>query len=514
MTRSAKARSSPGHCNAVIYIRVSTKDQVQNQSLPTQLKACQQYCNREGWGVVAVFEDAGESAKTADRPGFQRMLEFCRTATNHVKFVVVFNLTRFSRNTHDFVVVRTLLQRCGVSLRSATEPLTEDPVGTLTANILAAIGQFDNDEKARRTTVGMKAALDLGRWPFKPPLGYLVAPEGDGRIVPDPVAAPLIREAFETFAGGEIEKNAVLRRATAAGLRTARGRPLTAQSFSAILKNPIYAGWVNVPTWGISRRGDFAPVVPDQLFRRVQRRLEASGAPARPHARDNPDFPLRRFVRCGACRTPLTASWSRGRNSRYAYYHCRRCPAVKVRKDTLESKFVELLQTLRPVSAYMRLFGAIVTDVWRQRHVDAEATRARMEAVVYEKRRRLDRLDEVFVFERRIDEQTYKRQRDLLRDELALAETELNEAVIEHLDVEGVLAFAEHLLADAARLWVELRLEQKQQLQKALFPEGLEFDGEQFGTAATAFVFKDLAVENGAGDGLASPPGFEPGFWP
>jgi len=134
-------------------------------------------------------------------------------------------------------------------------------------------------------------------------------------------------------------------------------------------------------------------------------------------------------------------------------------PAVKVRKDTLESKFVELLQTLKPVSAYMRMFAAIVSDVWKQKNAEAETTRVRLEAVAHDKRRRLDHLDQAFVFGHRIDEQTYKRQRDPLRDELALAETELNEAVIGQLDVEGTIAFAEHLLADAARLWVELKLE-------------------------------------------------------
>lgn len=50
------------------------------------------------------------------------------------------------------------------------------------------------------------------------------------------------------------------------------------------------------------------------------------------------------------------------------------------------------------------------------------------------------------------DHQTYERQRDQLRAQLALAEMELSEAVLSQLDVEGVLAFAEHVLTNAARL--------------------------------------------------------------
>ncbi len=69
---------------------------------------------------------------------------------------------------------------------------------------------------------------------------------------------------------------------------------------------------------------------------------------------------------------------------------------------------------------------------------------------------------------------------------------ELPGVVNSQLDVEGILGFAEHVLTDAARLWTEVPLEQKQLLQGALFPEGLRFDGERFGTAVTCLAFKQL----------------------
>jgi hypothetical protein len=54
----------------------------------------------------------------------------------------------------------------------------------------------------------------------------------------------------------------------------------------------------------------------------------------------------------------------------------------------------------------------------------------------------------------------------------------------------------------------------KQRLQQVLFPEGLKFDGERFGTAVTCLAFKQMAECEGENSSLASPPGFEPGFWP
>ena len=95
---------------AVIYSRVSTKEQTENLSLPTQLLACEEYCRREGLEVLARFKEEGESAKTADRTELQRLLTFCRTNKGKVHFVVVFNLTRFARDKYDHFALRSFLK--------------------------------------------------------------------------------------------------------------------------------------------------------------------------------------------------------------------------------------------------------------------------------------------------------------------------------------------------------------------------------------------------------------------
>jgi hypothetical protein len=64
----------PDMVGAVIYLRVSTKEQTENLSLPTQLRACEEYCRREGYEILERFREEGESAKTADRPQLQRLL--------------------------------------------------------------------------------------------------------------------------------------------------------------------------------------------------------------------------------------------------------------------------------------------------------------------------------------------------------------------------------------------------------------------------------------------------------
>ncbi len=69
---------------AVIYVRVSTKEQTENLSLPTQLRACEEYCRRQGYEVLERFHEEGESAKTTDRSQLQNLLKYCRTRKGKV----------------------------------------------------------------------------------------------------------------------------------------------------------------------------------------------------------------------------------------------------------------------------------------------------------------------------------------------------------------------------------------------------------------------------------------------
>ena len=155
---------------AVIYVRVSTKEQTENLSLPTQLRACEEYCRREGYEVLERFKEEGESAKTTDRTELQKLLKFCRTHKGKVHFVIVYNLTRFAREKYDHFALRAFLKSLGISLRSATEPIDDTSTGKLMEGVLAAFAQFDNDVRSERTRAGMRAALEQGRWTFFRPL--------------------------------------------------------------------------------------------------------------------------------------------------------------------------------------------------------------------------------------------------------------------------------------------------------------------------------------------------------
>jgi site-specific DNA recombinase len=459
-----------------------------------------------------VFLEAGESAKTQDRPQFQEMLAYCKANRGRVGFVVVNDLSRFSRQMEDQVAVIADLEAVGVRLRSVSENVDETAAGKLMRNIHGAFNQFDNDRKAERTRTGMQRSASIGRFPFKAPLGYLnVSVHRGANLMPDPVRGPLVAKAFELYGQGTVTRTEVLRKNTTLGLRTRKEEPLTPQSFQKLLRNPIYAGHVCIPSWGFDQKGGFEPLVSEKLFNRVQELLDGRRPSATPHDRNNPDFPLRVFVRCGTCGQGLTGAWSSGRSKRYPYYRCRAttCKSVNIRKEELEKQFVALLERLSPQQGLMRLFVEAVKHVWEQRQQDSQAamrSATRRLANLSERKNKLVDAN----LDGRIDQQTYEEQVERLRGEVELAKNQFRDADVETLDVKAVLEFAERLVSDPAQLWIEASLDQKQRLQAVFFPEGVTFTNQGFGTGATNSFFDMLQVFSGKESHLASPTGFEP----
>ena len=298
------------------------------------------------------------------------------------------------------------------------------------------------------------------------------------------------------------------------GLRTKSGKRLTPQSFGELLKKPVYAGRVEVPAWNISCPADFSALIAPETFDRVQLILAGRQQPVSPRLRSNPDFPLRHFVTCGRCEYPITASWSKGRTQRYAYYHCQNkgCRRVRARREDMERKFVTFLAALQPKSEYLRLLGEIVIDVWKRRQAQAAASHALIQKHLDSLRERKNLLVEAFVYKRALDRQTYEEELDRLREEIALAELEESDARLDELDVEATVNFGQHVLLNAARLWEEASSDQKQRLQRLFFPSGVTFADGVYRTRKTSIIFNELEELATRNEGLVALTGIEPVF--
>jgi DNA invertase Pin-like site-specific DNA recombinase len=468
---SANGSTLPIMVGAVIYVRVSTKEQTENLSLPTQLRACEEYCRRQGYEILERFHEEGESAKSTDRSQLQNLLTYCRHNKGRVHFVVVFNLTWLARDKYDHFALRSHLQSLGISLRSATEPIDDTSTGKLMEGVLAAFAQFDNDVRSDRTRAGMKAALELGRWVFLAPIGYLNAPRSMGKsLIHDPTRAPLVRRAFEEYATDRYTKEQLLKKARSWDLTNRRGKPLTSQAIGMLLRNQLYAGIVDVPEYGVrAKRSDFEPLISRNCSTK-------SSCPVRTDTHH-------RTAQAGASGLPVTrlrslrSLWTRADGQLVE----RTQPVLRVLplppwlpcREHLEG------QARRPVRRRTRLVAAdsrLHAATQGVRPADLEGTKSRRSRRARQSRaRRKDDSRKAPPAGRSVPLRPVDRHRDVRppRREAArgvtLARIDRHSGQLDELDVEGILAFAERILPRAADLWVQASLEQRHQFRQLFF---------------------------------------------
>jgi site-specific DNA recombinase len=320
--------------------------------------------------------------------------------------------------------------------------------------------------------------------------------------------------AFEKFATGLYTKQQVLEMVTAAGLRTRKNKKLANQEMDRILANPIYSGWIKIHRWSERKKGNFEPIVGQDLFDRVQAILTGRKPKMAPFQRHHPDFPLRGFIHCSKCGEVITGSWAKGRNKKYPYYHCTgRCRGFILRKEKLEAKFTELLERMQIRQEYVDLFRQIVLDQWEKQNDATIDMLAACQREIKQLGEQKEKLIDAFVYAKAISRETYNERLDKLEEEIALAKMWLHDAQLDEVDLESVLSFAEKFLLDPARLWLEMSLEQRQRFQLVLFPKGIELmpNGE-VGTAVTCSVFKMLQPKPEGKTQVAAPTGIEPVF--
>src|ERR1043166_8670646 len=103
--------------NCVIYTRVSTKEQADNNmSLNTQKKACELYAAKQGYQVMGYFGGTYESAKTDERKEFNNMLAFVQKSSRKIAHIIVYSVDRFSRSGANAIYIAEQLKREGISL--------------------------------------------------------------------------------------------------------------------------------------------------------------------------------------------------------------------------------------------------------------------------------------------------------------------------------------------------------------------------------------------------------------
>lgn len=324
---------------AVIYARYSSDSQ-REESIEGQLRECKEYAERNSITVLSAYIDRALSAKTDNRPEFQRMIK--DSAKGLFDIVLVWKLDRFARNRYDSAHYKAILKKNGAKVVSAKEAIAEDSTGILLESLLEGYAEFYSVELSEKIHRGQKEnALKGLNNGGGIPLGYLLGK--DQRLEVDPITAPLVVEIFSRYAEGETIR-AIVDSLNERGLQTKRNKPYTMSSFNSILKNRKYIGEYKYQDVVIP--GGVPSIVPQELFDRVQARMEKNKrAPAMSKADEK--FLLTTKLFCGKCgRLMVGESGTSHTGKKHYYYKCGSakrktgCTKKAVKKDWIENLVV------------------------------------------------------------------------------------------------------------------------------------------------------------------------------
>lgn len=491
--------------NALIYIRVSDEDQVKGFSLAAQEREIRAWCAKENLHITETFRDEARTAKAvAGRRGLLAAMAYIDSHPDTIDAFVVWNTDRFARNALDHLTVREALAANGVRLLSVTENFDDSPSGRLFETIKAALNQFDNEERAKKTRTGMEEASRQGFWMHKTPLGYLSTRDGAGkrRLTPDRDRADLIARAFRLVASGTPKADA-LRQVTEAGLRDERGGRLTPQRFARMLACTVYGGWMETSMSGGQVPGEWPALVDRNTWHMANGILSAGRGVAHKTRRD--EFPLKGLIHC-TCGRPLTACWSKGKKGKkYPYYKCPKCRGQNISREKLEDIFCEVLAGIKFPQGAVNLIRKTVIEEFEKINGQSTAERDRWERERKKFESKKGRLLQLLL-DGTIDDGDYKRQNRELQKLLAEASGRICAASDAVQLSRADLDYALSVLFEPVEFWRHSVYEGKIAFQNLIFEAPLTWSKEDgVRTPLINRAVNDLRQLDGSSHQMAAP---------
>lgn len=342
MAKREKAKPLPA-LTAAIYARYSSTAQ-NDASIEQQVAECEQYAAAKNLTIVARYEDRAISGRSDKRPGFQRLLR----AADRREFQVVlaYKSNRISRNMQSALNYVQRLENAGVRVVYCKEEFGDNATGRFLLRTMMNINQFYSENMAEDIKRGMVDSMSKGKVVGSVPYGYKKGEDGKYEI--DAPAAAVVREIFARYLKDEPLAD-IRRDFNQRGLLTRSKKPWSKNSFHAILANEKYSGSY---AFGDVRIEDAIPAIIDKgVFEMVQKKMNAEKVVRKRH-RGNEDYLLTGKLFCGYCFAAMVGMSGRSHVGReHFYYACQTrrtkhtCDKQNVRKDELEQKVVEIVQT-------------------------------------------------------------------------------------------------------------------------------------------------------------------------
>ncbi|RYX82229.1 recombinase family protein [bacterium] len=242
----------------ILYTRVSTQAQDQNNSHPTQLAALRMYAEKKNADIVDIIRETASGGTYLGRPGIRTALELLEN--DEADVLACYDFSRYSRDSKHQLAMLERVEAIGKRIEFTTLELSRDENGELTPEghlIFGVMGSFADHHRRKikaDTTRGLRHAAESGRQPRrKPPHGFHIVTRADvlaGRYAADLAgkylivepAASLVREIFALRAGGA-SVHGIARKLNERGEPTPQKAKLwSVATLMGILENEAYIG--------------------------------------------------------------------------------------------------------------------------------------------------------------------------------------------------------------------------------------------------------------------------------
>jgi site-specific DNA recombinase len=463
---------------AILYIRVSTDEQANGNSLAYQDERLRKYCELNNIEVVALYSE-DHSAKTFERPSFKKLLAYIKKNRNNVDLLLFLKWDRFSRNAADAYMMINQLNRYNVEPQAIEQPLDlRIPEHKFMLAIYLAAPEVENDRRSLNISDGLHKAMKEGRWMGPIPKGYKRSwNEQKKAVIVPSEQAPIIVWLFEQVATGLYHIDQLRGMAAKKGLKVKRS------TFYDLFRNLAYIGKIRVPAYKVDPEmivdAKHPPIVSEKLFYQVQDLLyynkKKKNKPDKHTRRE--ELPLRGHLTCRRCGGSITGSASKGNGGRYFYYHCRNSCKERFIADLANKTFcLQLTKTANDEKLHQSL-QLILQDANKTNGKEkiAEVNRLRLDLETGKKRLENAQL---LMLDGGLDRSEYTSIKNRLEPEIKRIEREL--ASLEETDPEEsrILEHGFFFLRHLNKLFDLATLEEKSMLLGSTFVGRLHVDEE------------------------------------
>jgi site-specific DNA recombinase len=215
------------------YVRVSTDKQAdRGVSLEAQAEKIRAMAIVHNAELLDIIVDGGESAKSLNRPGMERLLAL--VDAGEVQTVIIAKLDRLTRSVKDLCTLLERFTKRGVALVSVAESLdTGSAAGRLVLNIMTAVSQWEREAIGERTREAMSHKRSNGERVGNIQFGYRLGTDGK-HVEPAPSEQAVLLEIRNMRQNGHTMRG-IATELNHRALRTRRGSAWRLEHVARIL---------------------------------------------------------------------------------------------------------------------------------------------------------------------------------------------------------------------------------------------------------------------------------------